>query len=319
MSDLCEIRVLTYRRPAWLRHALQSVVAQTYTDWVALVFDDSPDREGEAVVKDIDDSRIRYKPNPANLGCTRNTNRGFQSYAYMGGRYACILEDDNWLLPGWLASNVAAIEESGCRIVHRNQQVWSRYQDPPQATSGTTLGHWYMPGLMTSMQLHAHMFLFPGISHGALFWRTDCISNLVVDDRVGDASLQEYARCLQIVEPSVYLPEPQAVFADVPNVQRRKPVYSHRQFGRFVQHLRWEVVRQHGPEVLRLAAAIADRVGRRAEFERNCYNSLFWDVPRLAISRWEAFGFLLRGAAKYVTIKNLCPDYQAPPPRLSPM
>src|SRR5690606_36713123 len=47
VTALVEIRVPTYRRPAWLRHALTTIVEQSLRDWRALVFDDLPDREGE--------------------------------------------------------------------------------------------------------------------------------------------------------------------------------------------------------------------------------------------------------------------------------
>ena len=55
---LCEIRVPTYRRPELLERAMRSLQAQTQRDWVALVMDDSPEREGAQAVKKLGDGRI---------------------------------------------------------------------------------------------------------------------------------------------------------------------------------------------------------------------------------------------------------------------
>ena len=50
MDWRCEVRVPTYRRPELLERCLKSLIAQTHENWRAIVLDDSPEREGEAVL-----------------------------------------------------------------------------------------------------------------------------------------------------------------------------------------------------------------------------------------------------------------------------
>jgi hypothetical protein len=312
VSAVVEIRVPTYRRPAWLRHALSTVLAQSFSEWHVLVFDDSPDREGEAVVRELGDRRISYRPNARNLGATGNLNQAFQTEPYVGGRYACVVEDDNWLLPDYLRENVRVIAESGCAILHRNQQIWSRFSDPPVATPKTTLGDWYPQGRLRPAQLRAYALLFPGISNGALFWATDARSQLRVSDEMRDASLQEMCRCLQIVEDSFFAHECLAVWADVPLNKTRQPFYTSRQFGRFQQFVRGQLVRLHGTALLEDAAAIAERRGQRELFERNVFNALVFSPERRVLSLPGFVAAVARATAKYALVRNPAPWYQVP-------
>lgn len=312
VTALVEIRVPTYRRPAWLRHALTTIVEQSLRDWRALVFDDSPDREGESVVRELADPRIEYHWNERSLGATGNLNRAFQTEAYVGARYACVVEDDNWLLPGYLEENVAAIRASGCAILHRNQQIWSRFEDPPVATSRTTLGDWYQPGRLRPVELRAYTLMFPGISNGALFWSTDARSDLVVDDAIMDASLQEFCRALQIVEDSFFVADCNLVWADVPLTKARRPYYSSREFGRFLQHLRRQVIAQHGPRLLAEAEAIAERRGELEVLERNVFNALVFEKKRRTLSLPSFLVAVGRAGMKHLVVKNPAPWYRVP-------
>ena len=211
-----EVRVPTFRRPALLRRALASLVAQTEPDWVAVVLDDSPGREGGPVVADLGDRRVEYRPNPRNLGAAGNLDQCFAPAPLAGGRWACILEDDNSLLPGCLAANIAAADAAGVSLLFRNQAV----EEPAgeaggRRTGATTLGHIYTPGVLTVTELlPAAFFTAGGISNGALFWRTDGPEDLRIGPAVTDSMLQESARLLRIAGPVSVELDPLAVWRD---------------------------------------------------------------------------------------------------------
>ena len=312
MNDLVEVRVLTYRRPEWLRHALSTLISQSHRNWRALVFDDSPDREAVMILREFGDPRIEYRPNPRNLGCEANTNQAFQTRPYVGGSYACILEDDNWLLPGFLEDNISALQESGLKLLHRNQEIWSRYEDSPKSTGLTTLSNWYEPGVMTPLQLNAFAFLFPGISHGALFWSTDAGFDLYVDENVRDASLQEYCRGLQIKGDTLFVPECRAVYADVPPGKSRKPYYHGRVHNRFVAELWRQLVAKYGNPIVREAARHAERVGKLAVLERNANFIGNFHVKRRATTFLQSLNAVARGLASRLVIRNPIPSYHIP-------
>ena len=71
------IVVPTYRRPALLRESLEAIRAQGFSDYVALVCDNSPDREAAAVVAALGDERFQYVPREENLGILGNAVSGF--------------------------------------------------------------------------------------------------------------------------------------------------------------------------------------------------------------------------------------------------
>jgi glycosyltransferase involved in cell wall biosynthesis len=313
MAPLVEIRVITYRRPQWLKEALASLQAQTLKDWTGVVYDDSPDREGQEVVAHCADPRITYSPNPKNLGASLNTSQAFRTQARQGGKYACLLEDDNWLFPDFLEANVQALETSKLSLLARNQEVWTRTEGGKARSDITTLGHWYLPGVMTPLQLHALTFFFPGVSHGSLFWRTDLGSILETSAEITDCSLQEFCRCAQIWDLLLYEPEPKAAYAEVLSGVKR-PIDRSKSFGRFLQFLRRSLYKIHGRALIDEAERIASRLQLRAELERNLLNA--WIFPsRLEALPWTAAAQrVLWGGAKFCLIRHPSPGYTIPRP-----
>ena len=130
-------------------------------------------------------------------------------------------------------------------------------------------------------------------------------------DEIIDASLQELCRCLQIIEPTFYVDECQAVWSDVPVHQARKPVNS-REFGRFAQHVRRQLVRRYGTAVVDEAERIADRCGLREHFERNVFNALIFHPRRRALKLVPFVTAVGRAVAKYVLVRNQAAFYQLP-------
>jgi glycosyltransferase involved in cell wall biosynthesis len=309
MKPLVEIRVPTYRRPGWLAEALASIRAQTVSDWQAIVFDDSPDREAEKVVADLHDERILYRANRTNLGASGNLNLAFATQAYAGGKYACVIEDDNWILPDFLEANIKALESSGLRLLARNQEVWVRSWEAKEKGQGTTLSHWYEPGEISPLTLHAYTFFFPGVSNGSLFWSTDLASRLEVSNVVTDPSLQEYCRCAQIWEPLLYEPVPKAAYAHiVAGVQRAaRPQKS---FGRFLQVLRRQLFKIHGRALVREGEKIAARLHLRADLERSLLNALIFPAGLESLSWPMAAKRLVWGAAKICVVPTPAPGYR---------
>lgn len=177
--SLCEIRVATYKRPQLLKRALSSVIAQTYQNWKAIVFDDSPEQEGRQVIEALNDDRIIYQPHRENLGRAKNIDHAFQSKAYIGGKYAFALEDDNYLFPDFIDSNIAALEENNVNIVLRNQEFRPDRDGQSIFVGETTREKWFQQGVYSPIELHSRLFFCEGITNGGLFWCSDRIeSNL---------------------------------------------------------------------------------------------------------------------------------------------
>lgn len=96
-DQLISVITPTHRRPAELRRAIESVLAQRYTRWELVVVDDGDDA-GRSVVAEVADDRIVYQQIPHGGVCAAR-NAGL---ATARGSIIAYLDDDNVLHPGWL-------------------------------------------------------------------------------------------------------------------------------------------------------------------------------------------------------------------------
>ena len=88
---------VTYNREAFIREAIDSIRAQSFTDWELIVVDDaSTDNTRQIVDMYIaTDTRIRYYRNEKNLGIAKTRNKGLE---LARGQYIAPLDsDDIWL------------------------------------------------------------------------------------------------------------------------------------------------------------------------------------------------------------------------------
>lgn len=97
----------TYKGAATLVAAIESVLAQTFTDLEVVVIDDNSPDDTAAVMARIGDPRVRYLRNSANLGPEGNWNRCLQEAR---GRYFKLLPHDDLLHPDCLARQVQVLE-----------------------------------------------------------------------------------------------------------------------------------------------------------------------------------------------------------------
>ncbi|NLF03256.1 MAG: glycosyltransferase family 2 protein, partial [Anaerolineales bacterium] len=101
----------TYNRLAYLQEAIDSVLAQTYTDYEIIVVDDgSTDGMGDALralYRDHLGGRLRYRWQE-NAGRSAARNAGV---TLSQGKYLAFLDDDDTYLPHKLARQVHLLEE----------------------------------------------------------------------------------------------------------------------------------------------------------------------------------------------------------------
>ena len=97
-GGLISVVLPTRDRPALLPRAIESLLAQQYEYWEAIVVDDGEDGSAQQTLADVQDDRIsiaegaRRGPDAArNVGLDRAT-----------GDVVCYLDDDNVMHPGWL-------------------------------------------------------------------------------------------------------------------------------------------------------------------------------------------------------------------------
>ncbi len=129
MSPGVSVLLTTYNRPQMLAEAVESVLAQTYTDWELLILDDnSEDPEQYRVLSRYwNEPKIRiYKDNvqPAE-------RRDLVRYAVLAniglrlaeGYFITYLCDDDLYLPHRLAAMTARLARGDCQVVYGSQSL----------------------------------------------------------------------------------------------------------------------------------------------------------------------------------------------------
>lgn len=111
-TTLVSIILPTYNGARFLRRAIESVIAQTYTAWELLVIDDGSIDDTPAILAELQqtDSRIRYIKNTYNLGIQKTLNKGIKESK--GVYIARIDDDDVWAQVDKLEQQVSFLEEN---------------------------------------------------------------------------------------------------------------------------------------------------------------------------------------------------------------
>ncbi|UYN94151.1 MAG: glycosyltransferase family 2 protein [Enhydrobacter sp.] len=216
-SSLVETRIPTYNRPALLRRALRSLQEQTHRNWRAVVLDDGDAGRTRGLIDEIGDPRILHRPNPRRLGAGPNIAQAFSMTPLAGGMFFHVLEDDNLVLPRFMADNLALLATHGVDIVLNNQWIERVSEDldlwPPEHDDDTTLDC-FSEGIWTADDLRVAMMWRLPLSNGGLFWRLGCRSDLTVDD-VEDAGQQEWVRCFRLAEDVYFNATPNAIWRPI--------------------------------------------------------------------------------------------------------
>lgn len=115
-SELVSVIIPTFNRAEYLRAAIASVLAQTYTNFELLILDNcSPDNTTD-VVMSFHDDRIKYLRHQCNIGPTANWTYGI---CLAKGIFLSILGDDDYYAPEFLERRV--------KIMIANQNIVSAF------------------------------------------------------------------------------------------------------------------------------------------------------------------------------------------------
>lgn len=104
---LVSVVIPSYNRPAELRRALASVLAQDVEDLEILVIDDASTEDTESAATGFGDPRIRFLRQPHNGGVAAARNRGLQESR---APFIALLDDDDEWLPGKLTKQLACLQ-----------------------------------------------------------------------------------------------------------------------------------------------------------------------------------------------------------------
>ena len=111
----------TYNRGWVLKEAIDSVLAQDFTDFELIVVDDGSTDDTEQLLDAYDQDLIVLRQ--SNQGVSAARNRGI---AAAGGRLVAFLDSDDLWLPGKLTRQVAFFNSNPAAVINQTEEIWIR-------------------------------------------------------------------------------------------------------------------------------------------------------------------------------------------------
>jgi glycosyltransferase involved in cell wall biosynthesis len=115
-APLVSVIIATYNYSSVLRHAIRSVLSQTYPNYELLVVGDACTDDSEEVVASFDDPRVTWINREKNSGTQAGPNNSGLERA--AGRYVAYLGHDDLWHPWHLAAVVGSLESTGAPWGH---------------------------------------------------------------------------------------------------------------------------------------------------------------------------------------------------------
>jgi GT2 family glycosyltransferase len=157
----CPVRVSvcipTYNGATFLAESIQSVLAQTFSEFELLIVDDGSTDATVDIVRSFSDERVRLYQNEERLGIPKNWNR---CLSFARGEFFCLFHQDDLMMPENLARKVQMLEaEPRMSFVHSGATLLVDDSAP------SSLGNWIdeaTEDFIADGMAYFRKLLFPG-------------------------------------------------------------------------------------------------------------------------------------------------------------
>ena len=120
-NGMVSIVMPSYNTARYIGNSIESVLAQTYTDWELIIVDDcSTDDTDEVIKKYLEDPRIRYLKNECNSGAAVSRNYALREAT---GRWIAFLDSDDLWHPEKLERQINFMLETGHRFTYTDYVI----------------------------------------------------------------------------------------------------------------------------------------------------------------------------------------------------
>lgn len=113
IEGLVSIIMPSYNTGRFIAESIESVVAQTYTNWELIVVDDCSTDDTDSVVARFNDNRIRYFKNEKNSGAAVSRNKALREAK---GEWIAFLDSDDLWMPQKLEKQLAFMQDNGYKF-----------------------------------------------------------------------------------------------------------------------------------------------------------------------------------------------------------
>jgi hypothetical protein len=296
---LVRVYLTTYRRNKLLPRALNSLLNQTFRDWVCDLHNDDPtDKFPEELVRRVRDPRITLVTHEINYGPTRAFNGFFKP---ISETYFSILEDDNWWEPELLERLLAEMRaHPEASIAWGNQRCWREEADGSWTDTGRNV--WDRPeGAKPELfewPQPRHMF---GALHsvGSMLARSASVQGSTIPLTTDFAATEAYRERMYPF-PVLFVPERLANFALTIGTAREADAAVWTASQAFLAGSLFACTNA-SDERLRAAWAQVSQPGRERASHVLFYSALFFPESRrlLRFAGWTDWMFFLAYSARH--------------------
>ena len=118
MNGLVSIIMPSYNTGRFIKETIESVLAQSYSNWELILVDDCSKDDTDAVLSEyLADARIRYIKNEINSGAAVSRNRALREAK---GKWIAFLDSDDLWEPEKLEKQIRFMEENGYHFSYTN-------------------------------------------------------------------------------------------------------------------------------------------------------------------------------------------------------
>lgn len=155
MSELVSVIMPSYNTARFIGSTIESVLAQTYTNFEIIIVDDCSTDDTDKIVGSFDDRRIKYLKNEVNGGAAVCRNRALREAK---GEYIAFLDSDDLWEKDKLELQIAFMKEKDAgfsyteyREIDEDSSLLGRRVSGPSVISKRGMYRYCWPGCLTVM------------------------------------------------------------------------------------------------------------------------------------------------------------------------
>lgn len=156
MNDLVSIIMPSYNTGRFIKETIESVLAQSYSNWELIIVDDcSTDNTDDVVAEYLTDKRICYIKNDVNSGAAVSRNRALREAK---GRWIAFLDSDDLWAPDKLEKQIDFMCENGYAFsytkyieIDEENNLLGKTVSGPQKITKHKMYDYCWPGCLTVM------------------------------------------------------------------------------------------------------------------------------------------------------------------------
>ena len=155
MNELVSIITPSYNTAQYIEETIQSILAQTYTNWELIIVDDCSTDNTDEVVMTFTDNRIKYLKNEHNSGAAVSRNRALREAK---GKWIAFLDSDDVWRPEKLEKQISFMEKNGYAFTYTDYEMTDEdsvplgiYVTGPKKITKTGMYNYCWPGCLTVM------------------------------------------------------------------------------------------------------------------------------------------------------------------------